>query len=211
MSKARNFFRYLSFFLPVGKDTKPRKLLPIFALLAASLLFSAFILYLITRLQSFIQTPLEQYALQAYAGVFLVTLLSSATVLIPAPGLAIVLAAASKWDPMWVALAAATGGTLGEMVSYSVGYFGSIALMRQRGPLYVRAERWTRRYGILVVFMLALIPTALFDVVGIVGGALRLPIWRYLLAVFCGRLPQTLFIVYVGPGALQFIFPFLFN
>ena len=211
LRKTRDFGRNLLVFLPVGKDTKPKKLLPIIGLLLVMLAFSGGVIFLLTRLESFIKTPLEQYAYYAYGAVFLVSLLSSATVLIPAPGVAITLAAASKWNPMWVALAAACGGTLGELTSYMVGYFGSVALTRQKGPLYVRAEKWTRRYGLLVIFALALIPTAVFDVVGIVGGALRMPIWRYLIAVFAGRLPQSFFIVYVGPNALHFFFPFLFS
>lgn len=204
--------RQLHHFLPLaGEKNQAKRWLLIAAFIAGILCLSALLVYLLTNLQKFINVPLEKYAFQAYLLVFVATLLSSATVLIPAPGVAVTLAAASRWDPFWVAVAASLGGSLGELVGYLVGYVGSAAVLRKRWSGYRRAELWTRRYGIVGVFFFALFPLMLFDIVGIVSGALRLPVWRFLLAVWAGRVPRSLFEVYVGVEWMRHIFPFLFQ
>lgn len=201
----------LGHFLPLSEEKNQlKKWLIIGAILVGTLGFSALLVYLLANLQKFLNIPLEQYAFQAYLLVFVATLLSSATVLFPAPGTAVVIAAASQWNPLWVAVAASIGGSLGELVAYSVGYVGSAAVLRRRWAGYRRAELWTRRYGVLIVFFFALVPLMLFDLVGIVAGALRFPVWKFLLAVWAGRFPRSLFEVYVGVEWLRHIFPFLF-
>jgi membrane protein YqaA with SNARE-associated domain len=61
----------------------------------------------------------------------------------------------------------------------------------------------------LAVF--SFMPVLIFDLVGIIAGALRLPMWKFLLATYAGRLPRSLIEVYVGFQALPFVFPFLFD
>src|SRR5512139_2154174 len=49
-----------------------------------------------------------------YPGLFLISLFSSATVLLPVPGLALVCAAGTSFSPALVGLAAGSGAALGE-------------------------------------------------------------------------------------------------
>ncbi|HUS93785.1 MAG TPA: VTT domain-containing protein [Patescibacteria group bacterium] len=53
--------------------------------------------------------------------------------------------------------------------------------------LYWRIEQRMRKSGTLVIFMLAVIPNPLFEIGGLVAGALRMPIWRFLLSVWLGK------------------------
>ena len=57
-----------------------------------------------------------------YVGIFLLSILANATVIIPAPGLLIVFSMAAKFDPLWVGVAAGLGATLGELSGYLAGY-----------------------------------------------------------------------------------------
>jgi membrane protein DedA with SNARE-associated domain len=71
------------------------------------------------------------------------------------------------------------------MTGYLAGV-GGRSVVEQR-ELYQRFERLMRRYGMLVVFVLAAIPNPAFDVGGMVAGALRMPLWRFLLAGWAGK------------------------
>lgn len=63
------------------------------------------------------------------------------------------------------------------------------------------------RYGVWAVFFVALFPIVLFDIIGLVAGALRLPVWKFLLATWAGRLVRAFFEAYVGVGLIRFILP----
>src|SRR5208283_2350895 len=91
-------------------------------LILGMLAFSAGIALLLYHFQDFFNVSLRSYSWLAYLIVFIVSMLSSATILIPAPGPIFVLAAATMWDPFFVALAAGTGDAIGEMTAYWMGY-----------------------------------------------------------------------------------------
>ena len=56
-----------------------------------------------------------------YPGLFLLNLLASATLILPAPGLALALAAGATLNPYLVGLAVGSGSTLGELTGYIAG------------------------------------------------------------------------------------------
>ena len=103
-----------------------------------------------------------------YLGVFLTTLLSSATIIIPSPTLAAAYIGGRFLFPPLVGLIAGVGATLGEMSGYMAGY-GSSALA-SRSRYYEPVRRFVARYGLLAIFVLALIPNPLFDMAGIAAG-----------------------------------------
>ena len=100
--------------------------------LVAMLAFSAGVAYLLTSFQATFNVSLREYGWIAYLVVFVANLLSSATILVPAPGVAFTLAAASVWDPMFVAISAGTGDAIGEMTAYWVGYVGEKIIVDER-------------------------------------------------------------------------------
>jgi membrane protein YqaA with SNARE-associated domain len=58
-----------------------------------------------------------------YAGIFLLCFICNATVLAPAPSLAVVVSASLALNPLFVALSGAAGTTFGETVGYAGGIF----------------------------------------------------------------------------------------
>lgn len=152
---------------------------------------------------------LESIARYGYIGVFLATFISSTTVIFPTPGVAVVLFAAALFNPGWVALAATLGGGLGEFTSYLVGYGGILVIEPKYAQRYKRAEGWMRRYGSVTIFLFALFPFLIFDLVGIVAGTLRFPFWKFMLFTLAGRLPRSFIEAYLGWAILPHIFPFL--
>jgi membrane protein YqaA with SNARE-associated domain len=127
----------------------------------------------------------REFAVYGYPGIFVISLLGNATLILPAPSFAVVFAVGGALNPLLVGATAGLGAALGEMTGYLAGV-GGRSVVEQR-ELYQRFERLMRRYGMLVVFVLAAIPNPAFDVGGMVAGALRMPLWRFLLAGWAGK------------------------
>jgi membrane protein DedA with SNARE-associated domain len=155
-----------------------------------------------------------------YPGVSVVMFFSSATVLLPAPGLLSVLAAASMWqlNPWLLGLFAALGSSFGELTGYLVGFGGRSALKAggQAGGKWMgRGEFFMQRWGFLTILTLATIPNPFFDAVGLLGGGLGYSPRRFWLACMIGNTIKCTTIAVFGevlrrlfgdlfPGALPF-------
>ena len=159
---------------------------------------SAGIAFLLYQFQDYFRISLRSYGWVAYTLVFVVSLLSSATIFVPAPGVAFVLAAATVWDPFFVAIAAGTGDAIGEMTAYWAGYVGEKIIIDEHMPAYQRAVSWMNRYGAWAIFGVALVPIVLFDLVGLAAGALKIRWWKFLLAAWCGKVPRAFLVAYLG-------------
>ena len=143
---------------------------------------------------------LERYG---YAAVFLVGLVSNATLILPVPGLAVSAVLGSVFNPWIVGIVGGLGQALGELTGYMAGYSGQTWV--DEHPRYERLVRWMQRYGVFTVFVLALLPNPVFDVAGIIAGVLRLGVWRFLLSCAAGKIIKNIgFAVagYYGAGSL---------
>lgn len=146
---------------------------------------------------------LEELEGYGYVAVFLVGLVSNATLIFPVPGLAVSSVLGSVFNPWLIGLVAGIGQALGELTGYMAGYSGQTWL--EDRPRYERLVRWMQKYGVFTVFLLALLPNPLFDVAGIVAGALRMGVWRFLLSCALGKVIKNIAFAiagYYGIGAL---------
>jgi membrane protein YqaA with SNARE-associated domain len=128
---------------------------------------------------------IRRFAVYGYPGVFLASLLGNATIILPAPVDGIVFAVGGALNPLAVGIVAGLGAALGEMTGYLAG-IGGRAVIEDRA-IYRRFESWIRKGGILVIFILAVIPNPVFDVAGMVAGALKMRVWHFLVAAWAGK------------------------
>ncbi|MBM3127676.1 MAG: VTT domain-containing protein [Chloroflexi bacterium] len=142
-----------------------------------------------------------------YVGVFLLTLLSDATVIVPFPGLAGVFVTGSFLNPILIGIFGGIGSALGELTGYLAGY-GGRAVIENRAT-YAKLERWMQRNGTLTVFFLSVIPNPLFDMAGITAGMLKFPLWRFLVACWLGKAIKFTAIAFAGAASWDFVFQFL--
>lgn len=142
-----------------------------------------------------------------YVGIFLVSLLGNATIILPAPSLALVFAMGSALPPFLVGLAAGVGEALGEMTGYAAGYGGRAVIENQ--ATYEKLERWMQRRGGITILILSIIPNPFFDVAGIAAGTLRYPVWRFLLFCWLGKTIKTVIVAHAGAYSLEIVKPFL--
>jgi uncharacterized membrane protein YdjX (TVP38/TMEM64 family) len=142
-----------------------------------------------------------------YPGLFLLNVFTSATIILPVPGLAFAFAAGATLNPFLVGLSVGSGAAVGELTGYLAGYGGQGLV--ENNPGYTKIVKWTQRYGLWVVFFLALMPNPFFDVVGMVAGLLRIPVWRFLLACWAGNLIKATTIALIGAETIMRISPLL--
>jgi len=151
-----------------------------------------------------IRDRIEGLEAYGYAGIAVIVFLAYATVLIPAPGIAVVFAMGATLNPIGVALAAATGGALGELSGYLAGFSGQGVIENTRW--FNRIYPWIQRYGPWAVMAMATIPNPVFDVVGLAAGVLKMPLWKFLLFCWCGQIIKMLVIAYAGSLSLTWLF-----
>jgi membrane protein YqaA with SNARE-associated domain len=154
-----------------------------------------------------LSNQIQRFRAYGYPGVFVVSLLGNATVILPAPSLAVVFAMGGVLHPLLVGLCAGPGEALGELTGYLAGY-GGRAVIENRG-MYDRLEHWMRRHGGWTVFVLSVIPNPVFDLAGISAGALRYPLWRFLLFCWIGKTIKTVAFAYAGAYSISFMERFL--
>lgn len=150
-----------------------------------------------------IREHVREFAALGYPGIFLVALLSNATVFLPAPGLAIVFAMGGVFHPLAVALAAGTGGALGELTGYLAG-FGGQAIV-ERADVYERIQPWINRFGGWAILVLAALPNPFFDIAGVAAGMARMPIWKFLLFCWFGQLIKTALFALAGTYSVNWL------
>ena len=150
-----------------------------------------------------IRDRVEEYAVYGYPGIFMIALLTNATVLLPAPGVAVVYAMGGILNPLGVAIAAGIGGALGELSGYLAGFSGQAIV--ERADLFERVQPWVQQYGPWAIFVLAAIPNPLFDTAGIAAGMLKMPIRYFLLACLAGQLIKMGMFAFAGYYSLNWL------
>ena len=138
-----------------------------------------------------------------YVAIFLISLVSSATILLPLPGFAIVFASAPYLNPILLGLAAGLGSGIGELSGYLAGYAGHNALERTR--IFRQHKRQVEKYGTPAIFFLALIPNPAFDLAGIAAGAIEMKWWKFLLATIAGKVLRYIALAYFGIWAVGWL------
>lgn len=168
-------------------------------------------IYLFRYLVAYFDISVEEFATTAYLVVFVTTLISNASIIVPVPiHIAIMITAASQLNPVLVALVASIAGTLGEITGYYAGYLGKKIIVRETTPGYKRVVGWMEQYGARTIFFLSLQPILPFDIAGLVAGAFRMPLWKFLIYCWAGRFPKYIVLCYFG-SAIPYFFPSWFE
>jgi membrane protein YqaA with SNARE-associated domain len=174
-------------------------------IVVSAVVISVGLAYLFQTFLAQVQPVLNRFAWLAYAGVFVVQLLSNLTIIAPVPiALAITVSIATQWNPLLVALFASLGGTLGELSGYFAGYIAEKAAINESAAGFNRIRGWMNRYGPWTIAFLAFQPVLPFDIGGIIAGAARMPLWKFLPALWLGKFPKYLLLTYFGVGVIHF-------
>ncbi len=157
----------------------------------------------LTGLLFVFRDALEMLGDLGYLGTFLISLAFNASILLPMPIFPVLFVLGAVFNPALLAIAAAAGGALGEMSGYMAGFGGRSIARRSR--MYVRAEGWMGRWGLLTLFIFTVVPFTPFDLAGLAAGALRFPVWKFLLVCFIGKTLLYSAVAYAGVWGLEVV------
>lgn len=133
-----------------------------------------------------------------YLGIFLISVIGNATVVLPVPALVTTFIGGAVLNPLLVALVSSFGATIGEMTGYMAGVGGKEFVKNDKR--IIKVQKWMEKFGLWALLFLAAIPNPLFDLAGIVAGASKVPVWKYLIAVWCGKMIKFTIVAYAGFG-----------
>lgn len=141
---------------------------------------------------------LENYG---YLGIFALSVLGSATVVIPVPTIIATFVGGGIFNPVIVGLVSAFGATIGELTGYLAGYSGRGIVKKDKR--LEKVERWMDKYGLWAIFFLAAIPNPLFDLAGMVSGAGKIKVWKFLSVTLMGKIVKFVIIALLGAGSFK--------
>ncbi len=150
---------------------------------------------------------IQRFSQYGYPGIFLISLIANASIVLPVPGLAVTFTmGAVLWWPL-VGLVAGAGEALGEITGYLAGYGGSAVVENKQ--LYARLKYWMEHHGMLTIFVLSVIPNPVIDLAGISAGALKYSFFKFMLALWLGKTIKTLIFAWAGAHSVNWLLQFM--
>ena len=146
----------------------------------------------------------QRFSQWGYLSSFLISLIGSATVILPAPGLALILALGAHLNPVLLGIVAGVGSGLGELSGYLAGKAGR-NLVSKEGRFNAFLHHMTTRFTSPALFILAILPLPIFDFAGILAGALRMPVLRFLGVVISGKIIKHALAAYLGAEFFEMV------
>lgn len=141
---------------------------------------------------------LEGYGL---LGIFLLSVIGNATIVLPMPVVLTAFIAGSIYNPLIVSLIVAFGASIGELTGYIAGLSGQKTV--EKSEKIKKVKIWMDKYGLWTIFVLAAIPNPLFDIAGIIAGAYKISVYKYFIVVFFGKLIKFSLIAVLGGAILN--------
>lgn len=146
---------------------------------------------------------IESLKSYGYAGLFLINLIGAASILLPSPAAASVVAGGALLEDflgvpafIWVGLVAGLGEAIGEFSGYAAGYGGRFIV--QERAAYARIHAWMEKRGIITMFVMSTIPNPFFDVAGLAAGAVQMPLRSFFFAVLGGKVIKNTWLAAAG-------------
>jgi membrane protein YqaA with SNARE-associated domain len=190
--------------LPNEKSTAvKRRRWPVWRLEYSLLIFVVALMTVFAFAFFYFQVEVSRLKDYGYVGVFIVSFIGAASMILPTPALASVIGGGAILNSylgiptfVWVGIVAGLAEALGEFTGYAAGYGGRIVI--QQRPEYKRVQGWMERHGVITMFVMSVIPNPLFDVAGAVAGVVRMPLGRFFLAVLAGKIIKDMYMAAVG-------------
>lgn len=136
-------------------------------------------------------------------GLFVISILGNATIILPAPVILTAFVGGAIFNPLIVTIVVALGATIGELTGYMAGYGGQA--MVEGAIKFQKVRGWMDKHGLWTLFILAAIPNPLFDLAGIIAGATKIPVYKYFIVVFLGKIVKFGVFAYLGANSIGFI------
>ena len=141
-----------------------------------------------------------------YFGIFLISLFGAMSIFFPIPYTVVIftIGGLKVFDPIWIAVAAGIGSTIGEFSGYLIGFGGRKVISQKYKKKMDFLMRLFKKYGSALIFIFSLTPLP-DDLLFIPLGVMRYSIIRAFIPALIGKFVMNLIIVYSGRFSLQII------
>ena len=139
-----------------------------------------------------------------YAGAFFISIFGNFTIFFPVPFTLTIYAFGATLNPLLLGLACGLGSTIGEFSAYLIGMGGRKVIGEKYGERLESAKLLVQRYGMIVIFLFALLPLP-DDLILIPLGMLRYDLRKALTAAFLGKTLMCVIIAYAGQLSFEFV------
>lgn len=138
-----------------------------------------------------------------YVGAFGINLVSSASIILPAPGAVLIAIMGQDFIPLFIGISAGLGGTVGGTTAYLAGVLNASAA-RQKG--WMNWLEWLMsRFGSGIIFIFAVLPILPGDIASIIAGGVKYSFKRYILYNALGSVIKMTAIAYFGGEVLGYL------
>lgn len=143
------------------------------------------IVFVVIFLAFFYKQQIEKYAMGGYFGVLVSCFASTATILLPAPGIFVVIQYAQLLNPVLVVILGGIGTASGELIGYILGRAGkNITNINIDNKIL----RIFEKHPYVAVFIFSVLPLPLFDVIGVVSGMSKVNVCKFWLVCLLGKI-----------------------
>ncbi len=140
-----------------------------------------------------------------YFGVFVISILAGATVLVPIPGILIVFTLGSVLHPALIGVVSGLGEAVGSIGIYLSGYSGRKAVQKLPPEFFGKFSDWIQRRGEMAVFLMSAILNPLFYPFTAIAGMLRFGLVKFFFLCWGGKALKNMVIAYAGYFGLRSI------
>ncbi len=153
---------------------------------------------------------LQEISLTGYLGLMVSCIISNGTVFLPASSILYVLFAGTVLNAWLCCLIGGIGTAIGEQIGYFCGRSGSQIV--KDAVFLCKVSNWLEKNSFYVVFLFALLPLPIFDIVGVAAGSCRMKWHEFTLASILGKILKMFiaaFIIYYVLPEIKDLIPLL--
>ena len=146
------------------------------------------------------------YETLGYLGIYISSLISASSILIPVPGIgAVCLGSLSSLglNPFIIGFVAGFAESIGELTGYFTGrsFSGSFRENKFKSYLYKKMKK----NGSIIIFFASIFPNPFFDIIGIIAGNIKYPIRKFIMILFFSKSIKSIIISYSCYSGLEIV------
>lgn len=138
-----------------------------------------------------------------YLAAFLISFLGNATIFLPVPSFIFIFTQAKVLNPVLLGIAAGAGAALGELTGYLIGRGSGAVINKKNSELLEKAKEWVGRYNIFPILILFAATPLPDEIVGVIAGAVKYDVKKFLLASFIGKTILYMTIAFAGLYSIE--------
>ena len=155
------------------------------------------------------RTYIEQISQWGYVGLFIISVLTNGTFILPGLGIIITFTMGGVLDPAIVGAVAGIGEAVGAIGAYFTGYAGRGLFRDSNNGFYLRLTNIVERHGSKAIFFVSAALSPIFYPFAVCLGMIRFGWVRFFLATWAGRTVKSMVLAYLGYLGLKAVLRWL--